>query len=59
MSTPLEILEELESRFLLNKHDNEILQEILTNLDQCNQSVDYASYRSLALSIKTSLLKKN
>ena len=58
MSTPLEILEELESSFLQNKNDNEKPQEILTKLDQCNQSIDYAPCRPLMLSIKTSVLKQ-
>ena len=36
MSIRLEMLEELESRFLLKKQNNETLQEILLTLDQCN-----------------------
>ena len=36
MSTPLEMLEELESCFLLNKQNNEILQEFLITLDKYN-----------------------
>ena len=36
MSSALEMLEELENRFLLNKQNNEILQEILITLDQYN-----------------------
>ena len=36
MSTQLEILEELESHFLLNKQNNEILQETLITLDEYN-----------------------
>ena len=34
MSIPLEMLEELESRFLLNKQNNETLQEILITIIQ-------------------------
>ena len=58
MSTPLQLLEELENPFLHNKHNNEILQEILNTLDQCNQSVECMSHGALALSIKTSALKQ-
>ena len=58
MSTPLEILEELENSYIENKRSNEKLQEILNKLDQYNQSVDYIPYRPLILSIKTSILKQ-
>ena len=58
MSIPLEMLEELENRFLLNKQNNETLQEILITLDQHNQSIECMSYRALMLSIKTSMLKQ-
>ena len=57
MSTPLEMLEELESRFLLNKQNNEMLQEILLTLDQRNQSIEHMSHRALILPIKTFMLK--
>ena len=58
MSTPLQSLEELENRFLHNKHNNDILQEILSTLDEYNQSVECISCRALILSIKTSILKQ-
>ena len=58
MSTLLEILEESQSSFLQKKNNNEKLQEILTKLDQNNQSIAYAPHRPLTLSIKTSVLKQ-
>ena len=58
MSTQLEILEELESHFLLNKQNNEILQETLITLDEYNWFIEYISYWTLMRSIKMPILKQ-
>ena len=58
MDTPLVVLEKIESKFIDVKHDNVILQHILTQLDTHIQSVHHVPCRSLTMSIKTSVLKQ-
>jgi len=41
MNTPIENLEEIETVFLLNKQDNDIVLELLTKLQGCKALPKY------------------
>ena len=42
MNTSLENLEEIEALFLLNKHDNDLISELLTKLQSYKGLPEYA-----------------
>ena len=58
MSSPLEMLENIEQQFINNKKDNQMLQHLLSLLEMYSQSIEYIEYRVLINSIKTSILRQ-
>ena len=58
MTTPLQILQQLENRYLENKHNNETLQNTITQLDMHVHSINFIPYQYLILSIKSSILRQ-
>lgn len=58
MSSPLEMLENIEHEYANNKKDNQILQHLLSLLEMHSQSIEYVEFRVLINSMKTSILRQ-